>query len=362
MINEIIENKVYKIRNCGTGRMLNLYGGITTNGTNVCQYSDDGSNEQKWVRIGSKLYTYGSTTKCLDRYNSSTSAKHNNADIWSNTDNANQNLNFGSSNGFLTIKLNGTNLYLSAYSDPSTDSYINKNGNKDECKTVTSAGNIYWGTALNNYSRWEAIDISEADSEIVVSGMPAINAYRDSGYKEYFHPGSGMKTASWAANGGGTIDNIIKAFYKDVYGVDPASQSYYLYSLYGSKTNAKGSKFNKTFHHGVDIHLSPGHAVKTAHSGELIRASGNTVAIYDADKNVTYLYLHCNISNGLQIGMHITKGTKIGTESNVGLGYSDNTTNSHVHIEVRVGRDSTPEMPSASTSVPLPTLNPYNYL
>ena len=196
----------------------------------------------------------------------------------------------------------------------------------------------------------------------MVSGMPTISAYKENGYKEYFHPGSGMKTASWAANGGGTIDSIIKAFYKDVYGVAPANQSYYLYSLYGSKTNAKGSKFDKTFHHGVDIYLSPGHTVKTTHSGELIRASGNTVAIYDADENVTYLYLHCDISSNLKVGTTITKGTEIGKESNVGLGYSDSTTNSHVHIEVRRGRDSTPEMPSASTSVPLPTLNPYNYL
>ena len=61
-------------------------------------------------------------------------------------------------------------------------------------------------------------DISEAGSEIVVSGMPTISAYKENGYKEYFHPGSGMKTASWAANGGGIIDSIIKAFYKDVYG------------------------------------------------------------------------------------------------------------------------------------------------
>ena len=77
----IQNGKTYTLQNTVTGKMLNLYGGNTTNGTNVCQYSADGSNEQKWTAIDNKLYTYCSSTKCLDRYNLPSSNNHKIQDI-----------------------------------------------------------------------------------------------------------------------------------------------------------------------------------------------------------------------------------------------------------------------------------------
>lgn len=264
MGNSIIEGRVYKIRNVGTGKMLNLYGGILTNGTNVCQYSDDGSDEQKWIRIGDKLYTYGSNTKCLDRYNDSTGIKHNNADIWSNTDNINQNLVFTASGNYLKIKLSNADLYLTANRNASTDSNIAANGNKDTYKTVSSAGNIYWASYDSNYSLWDAVDITSGrDGEVVVTDMPRISTYQDNGYKEYFHPDSGMVSGTWkGSNDGDTIDNIIAAFYKAVYGTDPESQGKYLYSLYGSRTNDPGTRFDGTYHHGIDVNYGSGKKLK----------------------------------------------------------------------------------------------------
>lgn len=361
MGNSIEEGKVYKIKNRATGKMLNLYGGILTNGTNICQYSDDGSDEQKWVRIGNKLYAYGSNTKCLDRYNDSTSTKHNNADIWGNNDNTNQNLVFTSSGNYVKIQLNSGSLYLTASTNPSTDSVMNKNGNKDEYKTTSSEGNIFWRTYNGNYSLWDAIDVSEGvNGEVVVEDMPRITTYASTGYKEYFHPDAGMIHGTWeGSNNGATLDNIIAGFYEAVYGVAPSSKQKYLYSLYGSKTNDPGTIFHNTYHHGVDINRYSGAPIKSAHSGLLIRASGNTIAIYDSDRNVTYLYLHCNINPELKVNTVINKNDPIGTESNVGLGANADT---HLHIEVRSGRDSNPEYPSNSTSVSLPTLEPYNYL
>lgn len=82
--------KSYTFKNLTTEKMLNLYGGRTDKGTNVCQYTADGSDDQKWTFLGDKLYAYGSSTKCLDKFTSSGSAKNNNADIWDNDDDKNQ--------------------------------------------------------------------------------------------------------------------------------------------------------------------------------------------------------------------------------------------------------------------------------
>lgn len=39
--------KSYTFKNLTTEKMLNLYGGRTDKGTNVCQYTADGSDDQK---------------------------------------------------------------------------------------------------------------------------------------------------------------------------------------------------------------------------------------------------------------------------------------------------------------------------
>lgn len=54
--------KSYTFKNLTTEKMLNLYGGRTDKGTNVCQYTADGSDDQKWTFLGDKLY---SQTLCL---------------------------------------------------------------------------------------------------------------------------------------------------------------------------------------------------------------------------------------------------------------------------------------------------------
>ena len=50
--------KSYTFKNLTTEKMLNLYGGRTDKGTNVCQYTADGSDDQKWTFLGDKLYAY----------------------------------------------------------------------------------------------------------------------------------------------------------------------------------------------------------------------------------------------------------------------------------------------------------------
>ena len=157
-----IENgKTYTFKNVGSGKFLNLYAGNTVNGTNVCQYSEDGSDEQKWTRIGDKLCTFGSTSKCLDRYYVSGNAKCNNADIWDDNDDENQVLIFGISNGYVTIRLRYANgYYLRASTLAGTNSQMNSYGNTDAYKVPGATGNVYWSDdPLDAYSAWEAVEV-----------------------------------------------------------------------------------------------------------------------------------------------------------------------------------------------------------
>lgn len=148
---ELQNGSAYTLKNMSTGKMLNLYGGRTANGTNVCQYTADGSDDQKWTFLNDKLYAYGSSTKCLDKFTSSGSAKNNNADIWNNTDDVNQLLNFSSvqaSDKFVSIQLKSNGYYLAAYDavDYPGDRVMNSTANTDAGKTPTSAGNVYWSS------------------------------------------------------------------------------------------------------------------------------------------------------------------------------------------------------------------------
>ena len=91
------------------------------------------------------------------------------------------------------------------------------------------------------------------------------------------------------------------------------------------------------------------------------KATGNTIAIYNEGKDVTYLYLHCNI--GVKEGDTLKIGDVIGTQGNRGLGYGDNLVKgSHLHFEVKAGRDNVAQAPSTDVTVALPSLNPYDYL
>ena len=197
-----------------------------------------------------------------------------------------------------------------------------------------------------------------------VTGMPNIPSIYGSSLTEYFHPGSGFVSGTFnsTANGGNNKVKKLLALYKKVFSetTDPGVAKY-AYSLFGSKTIAPGTNFNNTFHHGVDISKSAGAAIVSAHKGELIKASGNTVALYDKDKNVTYLYLHMKIASSLSSKLNtiISIGTPLGTQSNVGLGGSGN---EHLHFEVKSGKNSVAVMPTTSLTSAIPSLDPYTYM
>jgi ricin-type beta-trefoil lectin domain len=156
--------KSYTLENLTTGKMLNLYGGRTDPGTNVCQYTADNSDDQKWTFFNNKFYAYGSSEKCLDKYTSSGNAKNNNADIWKNNDDENQIVEIirvTVKTGLVIIKLKQGNYYLTAYTgkDYPGDRNMNLTANTDAGKTPTSAGNVYWADNSEGACIWIANEV-----------------------------------------------------------------------------------------------------------------------------------------------------------------------------------------------------------
>ncbi len=390
-----INGNTYRIKNqYYPNHALNVYGtNAASTGRNVCLYDDTPSDKmQRWVLKtcgdGFQLCSAVNNSYVLDCSNGSlTNSYKNNAHLYdagsSNT--ANSKVKFIEvSDDLYKIYLPGKNLYLTATN-------INRlNGlPASTIKTATALtggtggqSNVYWAAAATSdlaiqKQCWTIEQYSGSSSggtttEVTVTGMPKIGTYQSTGYKEYFHSGSGMKNGTWKANGGENIAKKILAFYKKVFKEEPTedgnsteeenpSESKYLYSLFGSKTISDDPKFNLTYHHGFDINKYAGATVKTAHAGVVTKATGNTIAIYDEGKDVTYLYLHCNI--GVKKGDTLKIGDVIGTQGNRGLGYGDNLVKgSHLHFEVKAGRDNVAQAPSTDVTVALPSLNPYDYL
>lgn len=196
----IRDGKTYTFKNAGTRKFLNLYAGNTANGTNVCQYPADGSDEQKWTRHGDKLYTYGSTTKCLDRYKMISSEKHNNADIWTNTDTENQVLIFDGANGYVRILLRYVDdHYLRASVNSGTVSQMNSYGNTDEYKEPEATGNVYWSDdPVDAYACWEAELVPEEDDQ--VTDFPTYAYFSDANASYKFDNGL-VGECTWYCNG-----------------------------------------------------------------------------------------------------------------------------------------------------------------
>ena len=73
----IVSNGVYRIKNVNSGKYLNAHYGVDADGTNVYQWTGDGSAEQKW-RVSYNLATdayqiysmcsSGGMHRCLDVY------------------------------------------------------------------------------------------------------------------------------------------------------------------------------------------------------------------------------------------------------------------------------------------------------
>ena len=110
--------------------------------------------------------------------------------------------------------------------------------------------------------------------------------------------------------------------------------------LYGQYCERRGDGHGRTgftgVHEGIDFTNAPEAALFAILGGEVTRAgdSNGTVAVYNAEYDVTVLYLHCEKIE-VRRGDMIEAGAYIAQEGKKG---SDGT---YTHVEMRVGRHTT---------------------
>ena len=363
----LVNGATYRFENrADPNRSLNVYGNSPASLANVCLWtSDDDDICQQWVYMKSGSHAYlvckGNQNLALDLYTGSGSStvKNYNAHVYEPS--ATSYIEIEESDGdYIQIKLEDySNKYLTANQG--------SNGTSG-CKDVNAAGNVYFynGGLTDNSQDWLPVRLDggstptpgpEPGERVVVTNMPS-GIYTNN--TEYFHPDSGMVNGTWAQNDGTAKANAVKAFYKKVFKTSSAPNAQCLYNLFGA-AYAAGTGYEGQYHSGIDMYVSGGSEIYSAHTG-VVTAIGGTygiVAIYDEDKEVTYLYLHMDTSNtDAIVGRTIHEGDFLGMQSNVGLGGSGN---QHLHIEVREGRKTAPAtLPTIDE--PLTSISPYDYL
>ncbi|MBR4039011.1 MAG: M23 family metallopeptidase [Clostridia bacterium] len=130
--------------------------------------------------------------------------------------------------------------------------------------------------------------------------------------------------------------DITDAMRTALYGEDAGEVSMF----YGQYCERRGDGRGRTgftgVHEGIDFTNTPGAPLFAILGGEVTRAgdSNGTVAVYNADYEVTVLYLHCeNID--VRRGDMIEAGTYIASEGKKGSG------GTYTHVEMRTGRHTT---------------------
>lgn len=368
--------KSYTLENLTTGKMLNLYGGRTDPGTNVCQYTADNSDDQKWTFFNNKFYAYGSSEKCLDKYTSSGNAKNNNADIWKNNDDENQIVEIirvTVKTGLVIIKLKQGNYYLTAYTgkDYPGDRNMNLTANTDAGKTPTSAGNVYWADNSEGACIWIANEVDtstggetptpdpEPSGKITVTGIPCNDS------SETFHPQSGMVSGSWEENNGTEKAAAVKRLYEGVFNLDSSSPCMYMYNIFGKKYPDSLTNYNKLFHTGIDMDNYRNAPVYSYCDGEVVRDgtsdSYKAVGIYNESDKVTFYYLHMTDIPNRSVGSKVQKGDLIGYQFSSGLSDPKGTVD-HLHVEAHKGRYTGYPAHLPLINEDLVSISPYQYL
>lgn len=150
--------------------------------------------------------------------------------------------------------------------------------------------------------------------------------------------------------------------------IDSASGANYTYNLWGSKpaeyyteTECNGYKGG---HSGIDMQTKDVAGNKTADrkfyavsKGKVIAAGSdkyNTIAVYDADQDITVLYLHARKVSVALNSTVVAGTTLLGVQGDSGSPGAE-----HVHIEVRRGRKTGPSCGAVDTPNPVPYLIAY---
>jgi hypothetical protein len=178
----LTSGKLYNIKNRSSGKYLNVTSGTDRNGTNIMQWSKDGSVEQKFkleylrspdcYRLLAVCSSNGGNRALDVARKGGKLVSGCNVDIWAPNDNAAQYLKIVDlKNGYYKIVLKSNQkLALTAYG---------KSNGTGAGKTSTSGGNVYVSTYSGaNNQQWSFQEVSPAAPPMGGDGIPVHLLYR----------------------------------------------------------------------------------------------------------------------------------------------------------------------------------------
>lgn len=148
--------------------------------------------------------------------------------------------------------------------------------------------------------------------------------------------------------------DITDAMREALYGGDLGETAMY-YGQYCERVRGKGGKVGFSgVHEGIDFANEPGAQLYAILGGEVTRAgdSNGTVAVYNAEQDITLLYLHCE-EISVRRGDVIEAGQAIAVEGSKKSG------SAYTHVELRTGRHTSS---SAYRDTKLESDCPYAYM
>ena len=193
---EIINGGQYNVRNRSSGKYLNVNAGRDANGTNVMQWTKDGSIDQRFkaeylpsadAYLLRAVCSANGSNRVLDAYrNNGQLAGGCNADIWSPTDAAAQQ--------WLLVNLNNGYFRIALCSNPALALTSRGTGNgSNNGKLPTSAGNVFVGAyAGTNNQQWAFEPLAAAENKYEALGWSYFfrgsNAHYVGGYYYFNSP------------------------------------------------------------------------------------------------------------------------------------------------------------------------------
>ena len=224
----IKNGKVYRLKNYGSGKYLNVYGGYDANGQNVVQWTKDGSVEQNFKIVYNeavgcyKMYAMCSSNgnnRVLDAARSSGSIVSGcNVDIWTPDDNDAQFwwiVYVG--NGKYRIVLN----YNTAWALTAVD---DSNGTSSG-KSSTSPGNVYVSSYnATDYQHWIIEEVNP--QQTIVDDVYYIKNIKSNKYLDVYEGGgSGSNVVQWYFQGEGNQQWKVEHLENGYYTIRPSYNS-----------------------------------------------------------------------------------------------------------------------------------------
>lgn len=227
----IVSGGIYRIKNVGSGKYMNVHYGVDANGTNVYQWTADGSVEQKFKIVYSQeqdsymifaMCSSNGSNRVLNVATNGSSLTHGqNINLYSATSPSTQQMKIISlgENQYRISMTSNQNLYLAAYG--------NSNGTSGGT-SATSAGNIYLSSYISEaYQLWmfEAIELPASPST-PVGYLDTVTTSNIVGWAyQSDHPNTALTVRIYITNNSTGEQNILTTT-ANIYRADLASAGY----------------------------------------------------------------------------------------------------------------------------------------